>query len=146
MRKLFTFLMIVTAMFFSGLMMWGSYYIFAPPWLTYEGAIRVLVPSVRPGQAVPIRVTRCNIRGERGEYDVDRWLVPTSGTPGVVVTLQPSLGISIEPGCRTDDAALSVIPEKTAPGRYFITGTARLRSALIFNTVYWATEPFEVTP
>ena len=145
MKAFFLSLVMLFVVLFSTAMLVGSYYFFSPAWLTYEGPVKVLSTSVRIGEAVPIRVTRCNTKGVRGVYDIDRWLIPVKGTPGPVVTLPPSLGISIEPGCHTGDAAISVIPPGTPLGRYFITGSARLRGPSLSNVVYWASEQFEVT-
>jgi len=113
------------------------------PHIRYEGVPFAVGPGpFRPGQVIPMQVTRCNDTKTDGVYTVAHAL--KNVTTGAVYVMEPRVTV-IQPGCKTVTSLINVVPPGTPPGRYFLTGSALASGSLRSWIVPWHSQPFEVT-
>lgn len=117
-----------------------------PSWLTYRAMpFAPLVEQVVAGEAIPLRVIRCNSSGEEKSYLISHRLVrldkPAGGQPDVILT--PGL-VDLDPGCKDEVSKANVPPKDTLPGIYFVRGRAKTEG--LWRSIYvpWSSRPFRV--
>lgn len=115
---------------------------FTPVHFAYpEQPMPILSPTVKPGETVVVKVTRCNHQDAPIRLEATRRLVGDGGT----IIILPSVQFDMPPGCETVTSRLTPIPGDAPPGRYVMTGTFsganRWGRVVVFG---WSTEAFEV--
>lgn len=113
-----------------------------PPYLSYGNLPFPVLRDPYPGEAVLLRVRRCNSDDKTRVYAISHRLVSeTPGTPDIVL---PAALASVPPGCTTSNSVANVIPMGTPPGRYVVEGFGESSTLLRDAPVFWYSEPFSV--
>lgn len=119
-----------------------GFYFFEKPKMYYKNLPFPVQPHVlKPGQAVPSYVERCNTDDGLTTYTITRVLQSMDGGESIVL---PPIQVILEPGCKASKSLVSVIPYGTKPGTYRMIGKATLDGTVRKFVVDWYTQPFEV--
>lgn len=113
------------------------------PYLSYQTLpIPVTLKTVRPGEIIPLNITRCNTAKERKVYTSTR-LLENIGEDQEMLVME-LVGVSLRPGCWQSVIHSHRIPDSAQPGRYRLVGVATVPGLIRNFLVSWYTEPFNV--
>lgn len=139
---------LVTALSFGFLIAWYGF--LEPPFLSYRNVpFETTVESVRAGETIPLKVTRCSSSDVEEDYLIARRLIrldqpPADPTPAAIL---PGGGlVPISPGCVDEISKANQIPPDTKPGTYFIDGHAKVDGKWRSSKIGWSSRPFVVLP
>ena len=102
----------------------------------------VLNSPVKAGEAIHLRVRRCNNDDRVRVYDVSRVLVGADGGQFILTPLK----ITIDPKCETVVSKINIIPADTPPGKYTLRGYGEINGFIRTHMVQWQSVEFVVTP
>lgn len=122
------------------LFLWSSY--IEQPYLRYQNLpFPTVIEQVRPGDAIPMIVERCNTSKESQSYSTS---LAFRNEKTKVSEKLIDTQVVIEKGCHRDLNLAYSVPLDTKPGFYRISGVAVIEGAFIKHYVEWYSEPFEV--
>lgn len=128
-----------------------AWYVFLEPsWLSYPAG-SVFDPvreTFKPGDVVPLKVTRCNSSDEPEIYLIGARLIrldQPANDPSPPVVL-PGAPVLIVPGCLDEISKATTLPADTKPGVYFIQGLARTEGHVRSTSQAWSSRKFTVEP
>ena len=142
--RIFVFLLAMfVAMFGWAAANYTYYRFFEPPWLSYtQLPLKVMTPSVKPGERVLLTVVRCNSDMRTRTYTLSHLLVPTDKRMRVVVLDATSAQIS--PGCTEGISPVNLVPVGTPAGEYHVEGISEVAGTITTFLVGWRSESFKV--
>lgn len=112
------------------------------PYLSYGGKlITVINKTLMRGDAIPLKIVRCNSDDKMHSYLVYRSIVKMGSNLHYDI---PERQTVILPGCHEDITATSFVPLNAPLGFYQMVGTASVNGILRTFEVEWKTEIFEV--
>lgn len=117
---------------------------FKAPSLRYDDlpwAIAVDRNEFKPGETVPLYVSRCNLTDKPILYTVTRGLKNIDTGEMLVFN---ATHVFIEPGCKRAISRLHALPSDMAPGRYQIVGFGSVADVLSSRNLPFESEPFTV--
>ena len=102
----------------------------------------VLKNPIYPGDALPLRITRCSDANERRIITSSRYLDNLDDDEEVLVL--DVIAAIIPPGCVTQVVNIHHVPESTTPGDYRLLGATTVPGILRDFQIKWYSEPFHV--
>ncbi len=140
-----TTLFVVPALALSGVIIALIVYLslIEKPELSYQILpVPVMLKTVHAGQILPIKVSRCNANKQKRYYTSTR-LLENVGEDQEMLVME-EVGVSVKPGCATQNIYLHRIPESAQPGDYRLLGVATVPGLIRNFYVTWYTENFKV--
>lgn len=134
-----TIALFIACLAFAGWAKW-----FKAPWLRYQNLpFPTMAETIRPGEAMPLSVERCNDTNSTQTYSTTHTLVnaDTGGTE-----LMPDVILSIEPGCHRTTSRINKSSLKIPPGQYYVKGDALIDGTFDIQKVRWYSEIFRILP
>ena len=102
----------------------------------------VLKNPIYPGEALPLRITRCSDANERRIITSSRYLDNLDDDEEVLVL--DVIAAIIPPGCVTQIVNIHHVPESTLPGDYRLLGSTTVPGMIRDFQIKWYSEPFKV--
>lgn len=114
-------------------------------YLSYPVKPFPVAPGIlRPGDIIPMKITRCNADNTAHSYQVARGMQEV--TTGRLIPMESIYSLLLT-GCKTADPTLAHrIPLGTAPSRYRFYGGSVTHGILRTYEVTFESEPFDVYP
>ena len=139
------FVLIVSTAAFAVALLWYGF--LEPPYLSYKGLpFEPISPEVHAGEALLLRVTRCNDSDRTETYLITRKLIRIDAPKDAATEpiLLPGGAVEIEPGCHEEISGANVVPRNTPLGLYVVRGQAAVPGRWRGTYVQWASAPFRV--
>ena len=102
----------------------------------------VLKNPIYPGDALPLRITRCSDAKGRRIITSSRYLDNLDDDEEVLVL--DVIAAIIPPGCVTQIVNIHHVPESTLPGDYRLLGSTTVPGMIRDFQIEWYSEPFHV--
>ena len=102
----------------------------------------VLKNPIYPGDALPLRITRCSDAKGRRIITSSRYLDNLDDDEEVLVL--DVIAAIIPPGCVTQIVNIHRVPESTLPGDYRLLGSTTVPGMIRDFQIEWYSEPFHV--
>lgn len=120
-------------------------FFWADPPMTYNNLpFPVQVGVVRPGEIVPLTVSRCNNTEEPLVYSMSHSLVNLETRERFILSGLSAQDIFLTPGCRVATSFAHRTPPDLTDGMYEIYGTARITGRTRDHLLIWHSVPFKV--
>lgn len=138
--------LIVLALVQVAVLVWILSQFFEPPWLTYTNQpFPVEKRLYKPGDAVPITVSRCNTSGESRAYLITVELLSIDHPQKNSRVATAITGEPAEVGCTVYVNRNNYLPLGTSPGHYRFRGQAWIEGRINGRWIEWKSQPFRVT-